>query len=131
MENHGIAAIGVGYRDGVDRIEKAVRMALDTQLLDIKDMSCAKGALVHVSGGDDITLEEVTRAGELVTRSLPHNVRIVWGARIDRNMNGNVRVMVVLTGVESRLAGEEVKEQQPVLQIQEPPKKKGFFAFLH
>lgn len=129
MENKGLAAIGVGYRDGVDRIEKAVRVALDAQLLDIKDMSCAHGALVHVSGGNDITLEEVTRAGELVTRSLPHNVRIVWGAKIDKNMNGHARVMVVLTGIESTL-GEEPKQvvAPPML---EKPKKKGLFSFLH
>ncbi|MGH9878758.1 MAG: cell division protein FtsZ, partial [Nitrososphaerales archaeon] len=109
------------------------RMALDTQLLDIKDMSCAKGALVHVSGGDDITLEEVTRAGELVTRSLPHKVRIVWGARVDNTMNGHARVMVVLTGVESTFGEEEIKEPQPqqVVQVQEQPKKKGLFSFLH
>ncbi len=131
MESHGIAAIGVGYRDGVDRIEKAVRMALDTQLLDIKDLSGAHGALVHVCGGDDITLEEVTRAGELVTRSLPHNVRIVWGARVDKNMNGHARVMVVLTGVESTLDDvEKLQEPAPALQIQEQPKKKGLFGFL-
>jgi len=130
MEKRGLAAIGVGYRDGVDRIEKAVRMALDTQLLDIKDMSCAHGALVHVCGGDDITLEEVTRAGELVTRSLPHNVRIVWGARVDKHMNGHARVMVVLTGVESTFGNEEKQEQQAIPQIPEQPKKKRFFGFL-
>jgi len=135
MENRGLAAIGVGYKDGVDRIEKAVRMALDTQLLDIRDMSCAKGALVHVCGGDDITLEEVTRAGELVTRSLPHEVRIVWGARVDKTMNGHVRVMVVLTGVESKLDEEKEQAQKQAAatlqQVPEQPKKKGFFAFLH
>ena len=127
MENKGLAAIGVGYRDGVDRIEKAVRMALDTQLLDIKDMNCAHGALIHVAGGDDITLEEVTRAGELVTRSLPHNVRIVWGAKIDKKMNGHARVMVVLTGVESNFA----EEPKPlVAPTPEEPKKRRLFSFL-
>jgi len=133
MENQGLAAIGVGVRDGVDRIEKSVRMALDTQLLDIKDMSCAKGALVHVTGGDDITLEEVTRAGELVTRSLPHKVRIVWGARVDNSMNGHARVMVVLTGVESTFGEEEITQPEPqqVVQVQVPAKKKGLFSFLH
>ncbi|MFQ5940603.1 MAG: cell division protein FtsZ [Nitrososphaerales archaeon] len=129
MENRGLAAIGVGYRDGVDRIEKAVRVALEAQLLDIKDMSCAHGALVHVSGGDDITLEEVTRAGELVTRSLPHNVRIVWGAKVDRRLNGHARVMVVLTGIESTL-GEEPKQEVAIPKSEEP-KRKGLFSFLH
>ena len=130
MQNKGLAAIGVGYRDGVDRIEKAVRMALDTQLLDIKDLSVASGALVHVSGGDDITLEEVTRAGELVTRTLPHDVRIVWGAKVDEHMNGNARVMVVLTGVESTFGQQEEVAKKPEVPVQpELPKKKRFFNF--
>jgi cell division protein FtsZ len=115
MEGRGLAAIGVGTSDGMDRIEQATRMALDSQLLDIKDVSMAQGALIHVVGGDDITLEEVTRAGELVTRSLTKDVRIVWGARVDPAMKKKARVMIVLTGVESKF-GEEPKtlESTPV-----------------
>jgi cell division protein FtsZ len=119
MERKGLAAIGVGLGEGDRRIETATRMALQTQLLDIKDMSMANGVLVHVSGGDDITLEEVTRAGELVTRSLPHEVRIVWGARVDPSLRGKARVMVVLTGVETNFVGSakqevaEAPEQKP------------------
>lgn len=101
MERRGLAAIGVGEEDGPDRVEAAVRHALDAQLLDIKDITKSRGVLVHVTGGDDVTLEEVTKAGELVTRSLPANVRIVWGAKVDTSMTGHARVMVVLTGVES------------------------------
>jgi cell division protein FtsZ len=118
-----LAAIGVGYNDGIDRIEQSTRMALDTQLLDVKDMSMAHGALVHVTGGDDITLEEVTRAGELVTRSLPKDVRIVWGARVDPTMKGKARVMVVLTGVESTF-GEEKQVAAPLIE----EKKRRFFG---
>jgi cell division protein FtsZ len=114
MEGRGLAAIGVGFNDGIDRIEQSTRMALDTQLLDVKDMSMAHGALVHVTGGDDITLEEVTRAGELVTRSLPTDVRIVWGARVDPAMKGKARVMVVLTGVESTFGAEPQKVAAPM-----------------
>jgi cell division protein FtsZ len=104
MEGKGLAAIGVGTFDGAERIEQATRMALDSQLLDVKDMSKAQGALVHVTGGDDITLEEVTRAGELVTRTLPHDVRIVWGAKVDPDLRGKAHVMIVLTGVEGKFA---------------------------
>jgi cell division protein FtsZ len=110
MEGRGLAAIGVGMSDGMDRIERATKLALDSQLLDIKDMSNAHGALVHVSGGDDITLEEVTRAGELVTRILAKDVRIVWGAKVAPEIKGKARVMIVLTGVESKFVGEQ---QQP------------------
>lgn len=109
MERRGIAAIGVGEQTGNDRIETSVRQALDSQLLDIKDITKSRGVLVHVVGGDDITLEEVTRAGELVTRSLPPNTRIVWGARVDPQMDHRARVMVVLTGVESTFIGSQPK----------------------
>jgi cell division protein FtsZ len=105
MEGRGLAAIGVGSAEGMDRIEIATRMALETQLLDIKNRSTATGVLVHVAGGEDITLEEVTRAGELVTKSLPQDVRIIWGARVDPLLKGKARVMIVLTGVETNFVG--------------------------
>lgn len=120
MQRKGLAAIGVGVGRGPDRVESAVRKALDGQLLDIRDPSKSKGVLVHVSGGEDITLEEVTRAGELVTRSLPPMTRIVWGARVDPTMSGDVRVMVVLTGVESTFLAQQ-QQQAPL---------KGAFGFL-
>ena len=107
MEKRGIAAIGVGEASGEDRVERAVQTALDAQLLDIKDVTKAFGVLIHVVGGDDITLDEVTQAGEMVTRSLPRKARVVWGARVDPSLGGKVRVMVVLTGVESTFASEK------------------------
>jgi cell division protein FtsZ len=108
----------------MDRIEIATRMALETQLLDIKDMSMANGVLVHVSGGDDITLEEVTRAGELVTRSMPHEVRIVWGARVDPTMKGRARVMIVLTGVETNFTASRMQQEATVPPAEDKQKRK-------
>lgn len=90
-----------------------MRTALEGQLLDIRDVTKSKGVLVHVAGGEDVTLEEVTKAGELVMKSLPPHVRIVWGARAEPNRNGHVRVMVVLTGVESTF----LAAQQPRFQL--------------
>ena len=106
MEKRGVAAMGVGEADGEDRIERAVQSALDAQLLDIKDATKAFGVLIHVTGGEDITLDEVTQAGEMITRSLPPKARVVWGARVDPSLKGRVRVMVVLTGVESTFLAE-------------------------
>ena len=107
MEKKGVAAIGVGEASGDRRVEKAVQDALDAQLLDIKDPSKAFGVLIHVSGGSDIRLDEVTQAGEMVTRSLPLKTRVVWGARVDPTLQGKVRVMVVLTGIECNFAPEK------------------------
>jgi cell division protein FtsZ len=107
MERKGLAAIGVGQAKGPDRVETAVRTAIEGQLLDIRDITKSQGVLVHVTGGQDITLEEVTRAGELVTKQLPPKVRIVWGARVDPTLEGHARVMVVLTGVESTFLAQQ------------------------
>lgn len=128
MEGKGLAAIGVGTSDGMDRIEVATRMALETQLLDIKDMSKATGVLVHVSGGDDITLEEVTRAGELVTRSMPHEVRIIWGARVDPSMKGRARVMIVLTGVETNFGGFRGQPQAATIPTPDDHQKRKWWG---
>lgn len=109
MEKRGLAAIGVGTANGGERIEVAVRHALDGQLLDIKDITKSHGVLIHVAGGEDVTLEEVTRAGELVTRALPPKAKIVWGARVEPQLDSQARVMVVLTGVESTFLAEQKK----------------------
>lgn len=123
MEGRGLAAIGVGTAEGMDRIEAATRMALETQLLDIKDTSMATGVLVHVAGGEDITLEEVTRAGELVTRSLPQDVRIIWGARVEPSLRGKARVMIVLTGVETNFTGMLAKQSDAQKEVKAPERK--------
>ena len=106
MEQRGLACIGVGFGDGDDRVETAVKNALESQLLDVDDVTKAYGVLIHVSGGEDMTLEEVTKAGDLVTRYLSPEARIVWGARVNPQLGGRAHVMVILTGVESLIQKE-------------------------
>lgn len=101
MEKQGIAAIGAGWGRGEERVEQAVKNALDGQLLDINDITKAYGVLVHVSGGEDLTLEEVYRSGKLVTRTISPESKIVWGARVNPELQGSAHVFVCLTGVES------------------------------
>ncbi len=111
MEKKGIAAIGSGLTKGKDRVEKAVKIALEAQLLDINDVTKAFGVLIHVSGGKDLTLEEVYHSGELVTRAVSPKSKIVWGARVNPEMKGEAHVFVCLTGVESAFLLQQ--EQRP------------------
>ena len=90
MEKQGIAAIGAGWGHNDNRVEMAVKNALDGQLLDINDVPNAYGVLIHVSGGEDMTLEEVYNAGHLVTRTISPEAKIVWGARLI--LNSKVRL---------------------------------------
>ncbi|MBU1111340.1 MAG: cell division protein FtsZ [archaeon] len=100
MSNGGVAAIGVGSSDTNNRIEEAVRGALANPLLDI-NYDGATGALIHVSGGPDLTLQEIATIGELITESLDEDANVIWGARVDDNMKGKVTVMTIITGVNS------------------------------
>ncbi len=103
MERGGISAIGIGEGDGEDRVTKAVGQALAVPLLDISDMSATYGVLIHIVGGEDMTLEEVAVTGELIMDKVPNTRRVIWGAKVDSSLTGRVRVMAVLTGVKSPL----------------------------
>ena len=113
MSGSGIASIGIGEGSGENRIENAVDKALNGRLLDIEDVTKAQGLLIHVSGGEDLTLGEVNRAAEIMKRSLPPKVKIIWGARVDNELQGAVSVMAVVTGVESAFLSKNQKHIGP------------------
>ncbi|MBI2651780.1 cell division protein FtsZ, partial [Candidatus Woesearchaeota archaeon] len=100
MSNGGVAAIGVGASDTKNKVEEAVKGALSNPLLDISYKG-ATGALIHIEGGNDMTLDEVNRVGELVTESLDPDANVIWGARVSEEMKGKLTVMTIITGVHS------------------------------
>ena len=109
MTNGGVAAIGVGSSDTKNRVDEAVNGALSNPLLDI-NYEGATGALIHMIGGPDMTLEEINRAGELVTKTLDEDANVIWGARISEDMIGRMTVMTIITGVHSPwILGKESK----------------------
>lgn len=103
MENggsRGVAMIGLGESDSRNRAEEAVLHALENPLLDV-DYRGATGALVHITGGPDLTLAEATKIGEIATSYLHSDANVIWGARIDPTFEKKVQVMVIMTGVTS------------------------------
>jgi len=101
MKSGGVCAIGFGESSGENKVEESVERALNSQLLDIGDIKKAEGALVYVEGGEDMTLEDVNRAGELVLERVSPSARVTWGARVNSELNDTVRATVVLAGVDS------------------------------
>ncbi len=103
MKNGGVAMIGMGEANNKtakgDRIDSAVGQALESPLLGDIDLSTARGALIRVTGGNDMTVTEAEKAAELISAKINPNARIIWGCSVDPSMAGLVRVMVVLTGV--------------------------------
>ncbi len=100
MTDGGVAAIGVGASDTNNKVEEAVKGALSNPLLDIS-YEGATGAILHISGGPDMTLEDINRIGELVTESMDPDANVIWGARVDDDMKGKLTVMTIITGVQS------------------------------
>lgn len=98
----GVAIIGIGESNGIkeNRVEEAIDDALNSPLLDL-DISGATGALIHVTGGKDMTLTEANQVSKVVTKKMDDNSTVIWGARVDPNMNGYIRVMLLITGIKS------------------------------
>lgn len=99
----GISLIGVGESDSDNRAKEAVDKALNNPILDI-DVMGAQGALINVIGGSDLRLDEAqTIVGAITDRLDPH-ARIIWGAQINEDLEGTIKVLLVVTGVDNEIS---------------------------
>jgi cell division protein FtsZ len=96
----GVAVMLVGEARNQDRGDSVVRAALNHPLLDV-DYRGATGCLVHITGGPDLTLSEAEEVAEALTYELDDRANVIWGARIHKEYEGRVRVMAIMTGVQS------------------------------
>lgn len=101
MKGGGVAMIGLGESDGDNRSEAAIEEAINSPLIDV-DISGASGALVNVTGGNDMSVSEAERVSEIVQARIAPNARIIWGAAVDPSLEHKLRVMLILTGVRSK-----------------------------
>ncbi|MEM5869566.1 MAG: cell division protein FtsZ [Candidatus Aenigmatarchaeota archaeon] len=109
----GVAAIGVGESNSSDRARDAITRALENPLLEV-DYTGAQGALVHITGGPDLRLDEVNLIGETVSQYLDPSAQVFWGARILPEFEGRVQVIVIVTGVKSPYILGPVSHETPV-----------------
>jgi len=100
MERGGVAMIGLGESDSEAKAEDSVKTALRSPLLDV-DISGASSALVNVTGGNDMAIEEAEGVVEEIYDRIDPDARIIWGTSIDESLEGSMRTMIVVTGVES------------------------------
>ncbi len=100
MKNGGVAVIGIGESDSQDRVTEAVKQALTHPLLDV-DYQGATGALIHITCGPDLKLEEFDTIGRTVSENLSPDAQVIIGARISKDFTGKVRVITIMTGVRS------------------------------
>ena len=104
MREGGVAFVGIGEADTEeeDRVSVAVQEALMSPLLGEINLKEAKGALIRVVGGPDMTINEAQRAAEIVTESVSDRARIIWCCSVDPEFEGTIKVLLIVTGASSK-----------------------------
>ena len=111
MNQGGVAVMLVGETQDKNKSEEVVRDAMDHPLLDV-DYRGASGGLVHITGGPDLTLKEAEGIAQDITERLEADANVIWGARIREEYKGKVRVMAIMTGVQSaQILGPDAQQQ--------------------
>jgi len=100
MAEMGKAMMGTGEAEGEDRARKAAEAAINNPLLEDISMAGARGVLINITGGYDMTLFEVDEAANRIRREVDEDANIIFGTSVDEGMNGRVRVSVVATGID-------------------------------
>ena len=123
MQQAGNALMGIGYATGENRAREAVERALRSPLID-NEIAGAKGILLSIAGGEDLSLFEVNEAAEVVRGQANDDTNIIFGATIDDQLHGQVWVTVIATGFGG--AGRRRRELEPraretVADVLEPP----------
>ncbi|MGN1152608.1 MAG: cell division protein FtsZ, partial [Candidatus Gastranaerophilaceae bacterium] len=108
MQASGSALMGIGRGTGEGRAIEAAKIAVNSQLLETS-INGASGVIVNITGGPDMTLHEVTDATNIINDAVLDDARVIIGAVIDDNIQGEIQITVIATGF-------ELKAQKPVFE---------------
>ncbi len=113
MERGGVAMIGLGESTSERKAQESVIKALRAPLLDV-DIGGANSALVNVTGGPDMSIEEAEGVVEEIYERIDPDARIIWGTSVNEELKGTIRTMIVVTGVDSpQIYGRDGDPAQP------------------
>lgn len=100
MNDAGSALMGIGQGSGDNRAIEAVKMAMDSPLLEVS-IQGAKGVLINFTGGRDMGMHEIQEAAKLIHDAVDPGANIIWGTVLDENINNEMRVTLVATGFDT------------------------------
>jgi len=130
MSNMGLALMGTGTASGENRAVEAVQRAISSPLLEDNRIQGARGVLLNITGGPDMSLYEVNEAASMVQSEVHEDANIIFGTVIDENMGDEIRITVIATGFDetARRKGTESISRGVVSDISIPAfirKKEG------
>ena len=115
MDEMGKAMMGTGEAAGEDRAVQAAEKAIANPLLDEISLNGAKGVLINITGGYDLTLFELDEAANIIREKVDPDANIIVGSTLDPSMEGNLRVSVVATGIDATAANRaETPARRPM-----------------
>jgi len=121
MQDAGTALMGIGFSTSENRAREAAERALRSPLIDQQILG-AKGILLSIAGGDDLSLYEVNEAAEVIRSASTDDTNIIFGATVDERLNGQIWVTVIATGFGFQGARQRVFGERPMSEDSlEPP----------
>ncbi|MHA6344506.1 cell division protein FtsZ [Roseivivax sp. CAU 1761] len=108
MDEMGKAMMGTGEAEGEDRALQAAEKAIANPLLDEISLNGAKGVLINITGGHDLTLFELDEAANVIREKVDADANIIVGSTLDESMEGRMRVSVVATGIDATDVNSEI-----------------------
>jgi cell division protein FtsZ len=109
MAEMGKAMMGTGEAEGENRAIRAAEAAINNPLLEDTSMSGARGLLINITGGEDLTLFEVDQAANRIREEVDEEANVIFGSAVDETLSGRIRVSVVATGIDSHKTIEQTR----------------------
>ena len=109
MTEAGTALLGIGIGSGRSRALEAAQAAINSPLLEAARINGAKGCVINITGGKDMTLEDMTSASEVIYEVVDPEANIIVGAVVDESMEGEIQVTVIATGFDTNQLNKQQK----------------------
>jgi len=117
MSEMGNALMGTGMADGQDRAQEAAKQAISSPLLEEISIEGAKGILINITGGYDLTLDDVKNATSVIYDTAGNDANIIFGAILDEEIKEEIRVTVIATGLNGEINNGILEEQNPFFDV--------------
>jgi cell division protein FtsZ len=117
MSDAGTALLGIGVGSGRSRASEAAQAAMSSPLLESARIDGAKGCVINISGGKDMTLEDMTTASEVIYEVVDPEANIIVGAVVDDRLEGEIHVTVIATGFDS---STNYRPERPAMSFTSP-----------
>src|SRR5215213_3144063 len=109
MSGMGVAMMGTGQSEGENRAMQAAQKAISSPLLEDSTVTGARGVIINITGGPDLSLMEVNEASSVIQEAAHEDANIIFGAVVDPNLAGKVKITVIATGFDRKAMGRAVQ----------------------